>query len=84
MTYIGWLPHIALEENVDVLSANYAFRKRVRVLRNVPRELASAVTPNVTVRIKARNLAEDSLLSIIETLLTYNKNSYKNNSCLYE
>jgi hypothetical protein len=66
MTYIGWPPHIALEENVGALSANYAFRKKVRVLRNAPRELANVVTPNATARIKAKNREEGSLLSIIK------------------
>ena len=53
MTYIGWPPHIALEENVGALSANYAFRKRGRVRRNAPRELENVGTQNVIVRIKA-------------------------------
>jgi hypothetical protein len=66
MTYIGWPPRIAQKENVDVASVNYAFRKRVRVLQNAPRELANVETPNATARTKAKNLAEDSLLSIVE------------------
>ena len=67
MTYIGWPPRIAQKENVDVASVNYAFRKRVRVLQNAPRELANVETQNATARIKAKNLEEGSLLSIIES-----------------
>jgi hypothetical protein len=66
MTYIEWPPHIALEEDADVPSANYVFRRRVRVRRNAPKELANVVTPNATAKIRARNLAEGSLRSTVE------------------
>ena len=68
MTYIEWL-RIAQKENADVPSANYAFRRRDRVRQNALRELVSVLILNATAKIKALNLAESSLPSIVKKFI---------------